>query len=490
LIGLVLERLHAGETAEEFAKHLFRLLGHRPPRELLREFPLATRPELAKSAKLALLLGRTVEAAEQTGPEMDRCQTGMKTPGEKLREFPERLRECLPAEQQVSATEGQGLPWLEDVYRLWEDLGAFDQRTRRLWNPRYVLPPAARFAAFGPLFAARLGPVAARNEAAQLGRHVERLEELREEYLSAESLETRHRQLDGMLHELRAIEAIFEQASPLIEHRIALALLDRWRTDVESEERATSDLQGALESEDHSRVYEALEEYAVTTAPEPERLRRLCSGIKRWFLQRFNWWGAAKARMLAAGPGRRKPLALLTDVDLWMPRLFVAIMAGFLPLVAESYTWELPLRLPASQLGLVVGAALAASALYLYYEAAHRSTVSERRFGAQMLGNPRLTGVGLLFLFGLAQALVTGLFITSVLGSTVLVDIQGVEGLGPEADAFDRLTFQPLGWPSGGRVDVEVDVFPRVLLLWSAVALFIGLFIQQFWQERGLTERL
>jgi hypothetical protein len=85
---------------------------------------------------------------------------------------------------------------------------------------------------------------------------------------------------------------------------------------------------------------------------------------------------------------------------------------------------------------------------------------------------------------------VTGLFITSVLGSTVLVDIQGVEGLGPEADAFDRLTFQPLGWPSGGRVDVEVDVFPRVLLLWSAVALFIGLFIQQFWQERGLTERL
>lgn len=164
----------------------------------------------------------------------------------------------------------------------------------------------------------------------------------------------------------------------------------------------------------------------------------------------------------------------LDYMELLLPRMFGAIMVGLTILLFQDTAWQIALHMPVFNLLAVCLLVYVLSFLYIFLDvyktirllpmAADEDISSVRR---------ALNRSWQIFVIGLLEALFatlisTTLFATSVMNSDlqrygVVIGVPGLATLG---------------------------IFPSLIVLWAGLALFIGAFVQLFWQDRQITSPL
>jgi hypothetical protein len=170
------------------------------------------------------------------------------------------------------------------------------------------------------------------------------------------------------------------------------------------------------------------------------RLRK----IRTWFLKRYDWGTAIKLHRSLANKSKFESL------DLVFPRLLCATLVGFTPLLFDSETWKLPLRLSLIEIILTFLFSFIFIYIYLSYEclkvAGDEKNISIFRRVLPIL----LLGTIASFIFSF---IFYGIYIFYV-----------------------NSYFQ---WSS-----------LKIITFFASVALFIGVLIQTIWEEKTVTEPL
>jgi len=154
-----------------------------------------------------------------------------------------------------------------------------------------------------------------------------------------------------------------------------------------------------------------------------------------------------------------------------LPRLVAGILVGYVPLMSAGDPWKWLLRMPlAPAVGLWL-LMLLVSLGYLYVEA--RNTLTEGKLSAAMQRELWIRVLHVFFV-GLSEALVIGFILSELFGETVLLslldDIEGTQVI--------AIT----GWIG--------YIFPKVILLYAPLALFLGILVQLIWEEKAVTQPL
>ena len=179
------------------------------------------------------------------------------------------------------------------------------------------------------------------------------------------------------------------------------------------------------------------------------RLRTIAS----WFLKRYNLSTAMKI-LKNCNTNR------FDQINLILPRLWVAIFIGFLPLLFNQGTWELALNLGLWCI-LISFLLIAISISYLKFEC-YNITRNEKT--AKKRG--KFVGI---------CGLIISLFI-----STIIVISKG--------EFFVGHDYKTNGLNVVGHIIFLEDIL--FILIFASAALLIGIFIQIFWEEKTITESL
>ena len=145
-------------------------------------------------------------------------------------------------------------------------------------------------------------------------------------------------------------------------------------------------------------------------------------------------------------------------------RLLATIMVGFVPIVVESALWELAVSMDLLIVALVAALVLSFGVLYCSDECARIASLGKRRALKRALP---------VTLWGMLFAFVTATVLSYVMGAAMLHDL-----MTDPARAETVIMYT-------GRYG---NVYPAAVFLFSPVSLFVGLFINSFWQERTVTD--
>lgn len=148
--------------------------------------------------------------------------------------------------------------------------------------------------------------------------------------------------------------------------------------------------------------------------------------------------------------------------QLYFPRLLGAILTGFAVLIFDQTSWIMGINIPLFSLGVLGGVALLASWSYLQYDA-YRVFQTVRNLDWHNM----LDVVRRLFWIGVMQSVAMAVVISTLFSSVLeFGEIEHWRGI--EVGLF--------------------GLYPLLVILWAVVALFIGAFIQLFWQSARITE--
>jgi hypothetical protein len=159
--------------------------------------------------------------------------------------------------------------------------------------------------------------------------------------------------------------------------------------------------------------------------------------------------------------------------QLFFPRLFGAIVVGFLPLAFDSTPWRIGSNSTYLTLVTVGILALLASGAYLRFDA-HKMLATIRSADWPNI----VHNIHRMFWIGLIQSLTVSIVISSLLSPVVLPN--GMRGVILNLNEY---------LPISGSVGA-IGVYPTLIFLWAGIALFIGAFAQLLWQARRITEPL
>jgi len=184
-----------------------------------------------------------------------------------------------------------------------------------------------------------------------------------------------------------------------------------------------------------------------------------------YLLRRYSW---CRARQLWWAHRSQVPLFGL--VNLLLPRLFGSILLGMVLLLSSQEVWELPTRLAHTTpaLYILLPTMLLASALYLLSEhSKHTEYRHTWRQWRELLSRP-----GLVLLIGLVESL--------AISTIVVLLVMPALGVGP------------------GPLENPIDATPFAMspgfwVTWASfaiAALFIGIFLQIFWEKETAAEPL
>jgi len=178
-----------------------------------------------------------------------------------------------------------------------------------------------------------------------------------------------------------------------------------------------------------------------------------------WFLRRYNRRDAKSILKTI------KDLKCIDKIRFWYPRLIVAIIIGFLPLITQKDMWLMPLNL--SEIFVVfLGVLLfGLSYGYLVYECNKIiNDITEARNRASSVCLP-----------GFLISLLFSIFICLLIGPAILID--NTKNIIETNCSIIRLL--KLG-----------NLFWQDIIFFAFSALFIGIFIQLLWEEKTVTEPL
>jgi hypothetical protein len=157
-------------------------------------------------------------------------------------------------------------------------------------------------------------------------------------------------------------------------------------------------------------------------------------------------------------------------IELLLPRLFGAIVVGLSVLLLQDTAWQMGLQLSWANWILLCVIVYALSFLYIYidiYKTVRLIPMAESPVERTLYASGQIYVISLLEAF-LVTLISTALCAHAVLDSNLLS--QGATAI----------------LPGVGRL----DIFPRLILLWTGLALFIGAFVQLIWQDRQITSPL
>lgn len=153
--------------------------------------------------------------------------------------------------------------------------------------------------------------------------------------------------------------------------------------------------------------------------------------------------------------------------DIFLPRLLVSILVGYLPLMLTSELWKMSNKLCWWQITLPDVLALFLSFLYLRWEIENRLTrTPELRQRVPIIRALIIIG------YGLISSFLMGLTILDLVGGPLI-----------------RASFDYKGMP-GMCNGVLGEIYLKGLLLFFPFALLIGVIVQVFWEEKSITHPL
>lgn len=194
-------------------------------------------------------------------------------------------------------------------------------------------------------------------------------------------------------------------------------------------------------------------------------------------------------------------------IELFLPRLLGAVVVGLSILVFENTVWDISLKIDWLNWSLICLATYTASLAYIFTDV-HKTTrllpsvaepVSPKE-RATVVHNPTsrsLETTWKVFCIGLFESLIASLLVSSILGSAVLPDqITGWLANGKEFLRWDPIvqamtlvgsdqSLLGFAWRFWGTSTFVY--FPRIVLLWTGLALLIGSFAQLLWQDKQIT---
>ncbi|MBS3920633.1 MAG: hypothetical protein KG012_17300 [Deltaproteobacteria bacterium] len=200
------------------------------------------------------------------------------------------------------------------------------------------------------------------------------------------------------------------------------------------------------------------EEYLWNVINSEEGKKFYKQTIAEWFLKRYNKKKAKSVLKTITG------IKWLDKIRFWYPRLIVAILIGFLPLITQKDMWLMPLNL--SEIFVVFLSVLlfALSYGYLVYECNKIiNDITEARKRASCV-----------CLQGFLISLLFSIFICLSIGPAILND--RTENI---IESNCIITLLELG-----------NLFWKDIIFFAFSALFIGIFIQLLWEEKTVTEPL
>jgi hypothetical protein len=180
--------------------------------------------------------------------------------------------------------------------------------------------------------------------------------------------------------------------------------------------------------------------------------------IAEWFLKRYN---GKKARSVLK---TIKCMKWFSKIKFYYPRLFVAILIGFLPLITQKDMWLMPLNLSEVSIVFIGCVLLGLCYFYLSYEC--NKIINDIKEAKKRALYPCLKGLFISLFFSVVICL--------SIGPAMLCDrVENITGI----NYF--LTLLELG-----------KYFWKDIMLFALLALFIGIFIQLLWEEKTVTEPL
>lgn len=150
-----------------------------------------------------------------------------------------------------------------------------------------------------------------------------------------------------------------------------------------------------------------------------------------------------------------------------VPRLFVSIIIGYMPLMMASDMWEFGANARKTALFPISFFGIAVSILYMFI-VVNKAIDDKREAWKRALK---------LICVGLAESLIIGFILCVLFGDMISKsNIVGTLFLGIPRRV--NIPFLPL------------FVYPTVILMYFPLALFIGIFVQLFWEDKPVTEQL
>ncbi len=193
----------------------------------------------------------------------------------------------------------------------------------------------------------------------------------------------------------------------------------------------------------------------------------------------------------------------LDYIDLFLPRLFGAILVGLSILVFENTIWDATLKLKWINWLLICASVYGGSLIYFFFDI-HKSTrlltipikeTSQYR-GNREQSNPSISYslrmAWKIYWIGLSESFAATLLVTVVFAPAIIFDnftniYKFPWHYMPDLSAW--LIFQKdiLGYAwQVGQSGLFVYI-PKVVILWTGLALLIGAFVQLLWQEQRIT---
>jgi hypothetical protein len=180
--------------------------------------------------------------------------------------------------------------------------------------------------------------------------------------------------------------------------------------------------------------------------------------VAEWFLKRYNKEKAKSILTTITG------ITWLDKVRFWYPRLIVAILIGFLPLITQKDMWLMPLNLSGIFLVFLSVLLLALSYGYLVYEC--NRIINDIKEAKKRALCPCFWGLFISLFFSIIICL----------------------SIGP-AMLHDRIKNIICGNIFITLLEFGIFIW-KDIILFAFSALFIGIFIQLLWEEKTVTEPL
>jgi len=155
--------------------------------------------------------------------------------------------------------------------------------------------------------------------------------------------------------------------------------------------------------------------------------------------------------------------------QLLLPRIFGASIVGLVPLLLNDQSWLIGIQSSPINWILLSLLAYSGSFLYIYLEVANKTKFVQRRSKASIFGTSMK-----IFLIAFTETLFVVAVTSTLIFPSVIPSLSGLSG--NEIGIFITTPLLSLGF------------FPTLIILWTAIALFIGSFVQLLWQGRRITE--
>lgn len=155
--------------------------------------------------------------------------------------------------------------------------------------------------------------------------------------------------------------------------------------------------------------------------------------------------------------------------QIFLPRILGAVIFGLIFLAFTESTWKFPLEESSGRLLLTILLLLLSSFLYLYFSISGIEDITGKQVMSRSLS---IFALGLLYAFALSTIVV------SLLGNQMTSEIEILHSF----FCFRRSVHL------FSETRITLNFFPSVALLYSSLSLFIGVFLQLFWQEKGISE--